>query len=656
VESGGTGGRGVLTEEEKEEQRGVCIAEEEKDGRRADIAEESVSLSDETISASAGTAKAPLSETRAISSQSLNTKSGQGEIDDDISNLASACESSIGGLSSWNRLHIDKMKDERSKPWDPDDDSDVYTQAASPDSDFEHYDVLVDPEQDDRAVDIPLYSASRPHMRAFHLAWTAFFVSFFTWFAMTPLLSEIARTLDLDHEQIWTSSVLAVASSAITRVVMGPLCDRFGARWVLCCTLIAGAIPTGLAGWLVQDDTSLYLVRLFIGVAGSSLVTVQYWTSSMFTVEVAGTANALAAGWGNLAGGVCQIVMGTLLFPLFKVIYGGHGYHKGNREEDELDDNEQDKAGELSWRTILIFPAVASIMMAWVVIRYGDDTPKGNVSSRKTTRERVSLSDSFRQAVNNRNTWLLFVHYGCSFGVEVTMTQAAALYFQDQFGQSTESAAAIASIFGWMNLFARGIGGFCSDMANARSGVRGRLWCQALMLVCEGALVVCFSYTSELSSAIVTMVFFSIFVQAAEGSTFGIVPYVDASVTGSVVGIVGAGGPVGGVCFALTFRALGYHSAFLWMGCAVMVSAVLTLFVAIPGHRGLLTGHDTAAILEHRRKAKLPEVIVFERLQPNPTDDAIPATANVSLAPSEEHGVGTAYSLPTTKEEEDMEV
>jgi hypothetical protein len=153
------------------------------------------------------------------------------------------------------------------------------------------------------------------------------------------------------------------------------------------------------------------------------------------------------------------------------------------------------------------------------------------------------------------------------------------------------------------------------------------------------------------------MVFFSIFVQAAEGSTFGIVPYVDASVTGSVVGIVGAGGPAGGVCFALMFRALGYHSAFLWMGCAVMVSAVLTLFVAIPGHRSLLTGHDTAAILEHRRKAKLPEVIVFERLQADPTDDAIPATANATLAtPSEEHGAGAAYSLPTTKEEEDMEI
>jgi NNP family nitrate/nitrite transporter-like MFS transporter len=124
---------------------------------------------------------------------------------------------------------------------------------------------------------------------------------------------------------------------------------------------------------------------------------------------------------------------------------------------------EKEKAGELSWRTTLLFPAVAYINMAWVVAccyTYGDDTPKGNAFSGETKREPVLLSGSFRQAVFNRNTWVLFVHYGCSFGVEATMTQAAALYFQGQFGQSTESATVIASIFGWMNLFARGIGGY----------------------------------------------------------------------------------------------------------------------------------------------------------------------------------------------------
>ena len=32
----------------------------------------------------------------------------------------------------------------------------------------------------------------------------------------------------------------------------------------------------------------------------------------MFTKEVAGTANALVGGWGNLGGGVTQLVMGSV--------------------------------------------------------------------------------------------------------------------------------------------------------------------------------------------------------------------------------------------------------------------------------------------------------------------------------------------------------
>jgi NNP family nitrate/nitrite transporter-like MFS transporter len=37
----------------------------------------------------------------------------------------------------------------------------------------------------------------------------------------------------------------------------------------------------------------------------------QYWTNRMFTKEVGGTANALVDGWGNLGGGVTQLVMGS---------------------------------------------------------------------------------------------------------------------------------------------------------------------------------------------------------------------------------------------------------------------------------------------------------------------------------------------------------
>lgn len=61
----------------------------------------------------------------------------------------------------------------------------------------------------------------------------------------------------------------------------------------------------------------------------------------MFTKEVAGTANALVGGWGNFGGGVTQIVMGTALFPLFKL----------------------GMSPEMAWRTVCIVPAVIGFFL-----------------------------------------------------------------------------------------------------------------------------------------------------------------------------------------------------------------------------------------------------------------------------------------------------
>ncbi len=77
---------------------------------------------------------------------------------------------------------------------------------ASPDSKYERYMCRVDRQQGDRAQEITLFLFARPHMRGFHFAWFSFFVAFFIWFAISPLLAEIRDTLDLDHNQIWTSN------------------------------------------------------------------------------------------------------------------------------------------------------------------------------------------------------------------------------------------------------------------------------------------------------------------------------------------------------------------------------------------------------------------------------------------------------------------
>ena len=172
----------------------------------------------------------------------------------------------------------------------------------------------------------------------------------------------------------------------------------------------------------------------------------------MFTKEWVGTANATVAGWGNLGGGITQLLMGSILFPIFKDIYNGDS--------------------EKAWRTVCVFPAMIGLVTAVCVVKFTDDSPKGNYSKLKKVNMmgHINVMEAYRKGIFDTNTWLLFVQYACCFGVEITMNNAAALYFHDEFGLNTEKAAAVASIFGWMNLFARGLGGFISDKMNARAG------------------------------------------------------------------------------------------------------------------------------------------------------------------------------------------
>ncbi|KAG7360258.1 nitrite extrusion protein 1 NarK [Nitzschia inconspicua] len=431
---------------------------------------------------------------------------------------------------------------------------------------YKSYDVAVDRHQDDMATEIKLCSFARPHMRVFHCTWWSFFVAFFVWFAITPLLPEIQDDLNLTKQEIWSSSIAGVGSTIAVRFLLGPLCDKYGARLLYLIILCSSSVPAALTG-LVNSAEGLIILRFFIGIAGGSFVMCQYWSSVTFAKEIVGTANAIVAGWGNLGAGMTNLIVGSILFPMFRSIFDGDT--------------------EKAWRTVCVVPAFVAFTTGIIVYFISDDCPKGNYSElkRNGAMKEVSASMSFVKGCANYNTWLLFIQYAICFGVELTMNNAAAEYFRGEFDLTNESAGAIASLFGWMNLFARGIGGHISDMANAKWGMPGRLWAQTILLAFEGAFVLVFANTKSLAGAILVMVLFSVFVQAAEGTSFGIVPYVDPPNTGSISGIVGAGGNVGAVGFGMAFRQLDRNKdALTIMGATVLVFSILSLFMVIEGH------------------------------------------------------------------------
>ncbi|KAG7367333.1 nitrite extrusion protein 1 NarK [Nitzschia inconspicua] len=455
---------------------------------------------------------------------------------------------------------------------------------ASPQSKYKRYDIPVDHAEGDRATFVKILSCKRPHMRGLHCAWISFFLAFMIWFAPAPLLREIQTTLNLTKEQIWTSSITNDCTAIFMRIVMGPVCDNYAARWPMAIIIMAASIPTAMLG-LVNSAKGLAWIRFFIGIAGSTFVMSQFWASRMFARDIAGTANGIVGGWGNLGGAWTQVFMGTLLFPAFERYYG---------------------SAEKSWRVICVIPA--SIAFAWGAILpwISDDAPMGNYSEMKKrgTMDRIVFTTSLRSGMT-RNTWILFIQYACCFGVELVMNNASVLYYNYKFDLVTEDAAKIGFLYGSMNIFARAIGGLFSDRLNINMGMRGRLWLQMTLLLCEGILIIVFAYAQSLAGAIVTMCAFSVFTQAAEGAVFGIVPYVHKLHTGAVAGFVGSGGNVGSVVYGIGFRNMEYKSAFLMMGSIVIASSFLSIFIHIPCHAGMLWGEDNNTVLQSRERYRL---------------------------------------------------
>jgi MFS transporter, NNP family, nitrate/nitrite transporter len=409
-----------------------------------------------------------------------------------------------------------------------------------------------------------IFSSKGIQMKTFHITWLTFFACFFGWFGLAPLMPTIRADLGLTKSQVGNTIIAAVSATILARLLIGKLCDTWGPRKTYTALLVIGAFPVMLVG-LAHSYTSFLLFRLAIGVIGASFVITQFHTSVMFAPNIKGTANAVAGGWGNLGGGVTNMLM-----PVIFAVIVGFGYTKAE-----------------AWRYAMVIPGILLLIMAVVYYRFTKDTPTGNYDEINSIRKTSTKTDW--SILSDWRVWSLALAYAVCFGMEITFDGVAALHFTDTFHLSQSNAGFWAGTFGFMNIFARALGGISADKVGKKYGMRGKGILLAAMLLLEGCGILLFAMAGSLEMAIISMITFALFLKMANGATYAITPFVDEKNVGIVSGIVGAGGNAGAMLFGFLFKSttISYLQAFQYIGYTVIGVSLVVLITKFAVSRQL---------------------------------------------------------------------
>ncbi len=460
--------------------------------------------------------------------------------------------------------------------------------------------------------------------RILHLTWFAFFLTFVVWFNFAPLATTIKDDLGLTVDQMKTIGICNVALTVPARILIGMLLDRFGPRITFSVLLVYAAIPCFMFA-LANDFNTLVISRLLLGIVGAGFVIGIRMVSEWFPPKEIGTAEGIYGGWGNfgsaasaftlpsialalsfVSGGEANWRLAIMLTGVAAAVYGviyffnvedtpaGRVYQRPERHGGMEVTSKRDFwflllmnipiAGVLAllaWRLKGVgFLNQGQLLLVWLVLvgLYAFQAYKAYDANKDlmTGKKRYPADDRY----NFSQVALLELTYVTNFGSELAVVSMLPAFFEVTFNLNPANAGMIASSYAFMNLVSRPGGGIISDKMGSRK------WTMAILLGGMGVGYLMMGTVNNawfLPLAVALTMACSFFVQAAEGSTYAIVPLIKRRVTGQIAGSVGAFGNVGAVCYLTLYSLMPAGPAadrtfFQVLGVAGLIVASLCAF------------------------------------------------------------------------------
>ena len=369
--------------------------------------------------------------------------------------------------------------------------------------------------------------------RALILSTLAFGMAFAAWSLLSPLATGIQRDLALSDVETSVLIAVPVILGSLLRLPLGIMTDRYGGRRVFTGLLIL-VLP---ALFILSQATSYALLLiggLWLGLGGASFAVGVPFVSRYYPPARQGFALGVY-GAGNI---------GTAIAARLAPQIAANG-------------------GRPAVFFVFAGIIVAMALIFWLLAR---DAPA------PAGAPRPSFASSMGVLRSEKLTWLFSLFYFVTFGGFVAFSLYLPKLLIDLYTITPIDAGNRVLVFVVLATLARPTGGWLSDRWGA-----ARLLQAVFLMVTLMALIL--TLTTALIPLTIACLVSSIFLGLGSGAVFKLVPQYFAGRTGTVTGIVGAAGGLGGFFPPLILGAVRQALGSYTVGFALLALTSLICFL-----------------------------------------------------------------------------
>lgn len=374
----------------------------------------------------------------------------------------------------------------------------------------------------------------------------AFVVCFAVFGSVSAMMPILRDRLGLGPMQVSVALAVPVLLGSLGRIPLGMLTDRFGGRIVFSAVMIGSIIPAVAMGF-VESFGQLVLCGIFIGLALASFAVGVGFVNRWYPPHRQGLALGIY-GTGNI--GQSLAAFGA---PVVAAALG------------------------IAWG-FWAFAALAALWLALFLL-LARDAP-GAAPAR-------GLSDFLRPLLDRRG-WLLSLYYFLTFGGFVAMAVYLPTLLTEIFGLSPRDAGFRTAGFIVLATVTRPIGGALADRMGGR---RILLW----VFPITGVMAV-FLACPMMSTFTLGALGMATAIGLGNGAVFKLVPEQFPKAVGSVTGLVGAAGGLGGFFPPLLLGVVRQTTGSYTLGFVLLAAfCVACLFVCWRSGPASTETHPTAS-------------------------------------------------------------